>query len=162
MLFSMFRLQGDRTILFQMSDISLFDMFEPRSGDGVSTSVPLPYKEDGCAPPRKKWKVEPKENISCKFRHIFLHFQFLFSHVLYCIRGNELLCYQMMVIDWHMDNWAYLSKICLIKPVFGFWWHELCDTLLYKRVSISYSQPVILCSLLSNTCRSTFSIYSVC
>ena len=78
MLFSMFRLQGDRTILFQMSDISLFDMFEPRSGDGVSTSVPLPYKEDGCAPPRKKWKVEPKENISCKFRHIFLHFQFLF------------------------------------------------------------------------------------
>ena len=34
-----FLLHGDHTILFQMPEILLFDIFEQRSGDGMNTGV---------------------------------------------------------------------------------------------------------------------------
>ena len=40
-------------------------------------------------------KYTQKESISCNFRHICLYFQF----PCYCIVVNDLLCFQMMVID---------------------------------------------------------------
>ena len=65
----------------------------------------LQYKVGDCAPKRKNWKVDPKESMYCNFPHIFLYFQFSFSHVLYCLLVDELLCFQTDPLS--------LSKICL-------------------------------------------------
>ena len=48
-------MQGDHKILFQMPEILLFDIFEPRCCDGMSTGGVYPSLLGGydCAPLRK-------------------------------------------------------------------------------------------------------------
>ena len=76
---SVYRLQGDHNILFQMPEILLFDIFEPKSCDGVSTGGVYPSRIR-CANvlPRENFKKQTqKESISCRHRLFFFNSFFL-------------------------------------------------------------------------------------
>jgi len=79
-----------------MPEILLFDIFDPRWSTG---GVYLSCIRGWLCYPKKILKSRLKKKHLLQFQTDIFVFSIPFSDVLYCILVNDLLCYQMMVID---------------------------------------------------------------
>ena len=98
-------------VLFQMSEILLFDIFEPCYGMSTGGVYPSLYGGYKCAAPIKKMKSRPKRKHLLQLqKHFGGYFHFPFTHLLHCIYLS-MICYKKLSDDGNrLTLWR---KICL-------------------------------------------------